>query len=110
MTRLATVALAFLHAFPVSAAPPPSLFVIQDLPDPGGSVARRALVRVRLDPDHHCFVETIVTKDQRFFGHFGGHYLWDDRYVATRSGGVIDISSQRVIHDFQDGSLLGFEP
>jgi len=109
MTLLTTLAIGLLQALPVPAALPPPLFIVQDLPDANGTVTKRALVRVALDREHRCSLDTIVTKDQRFFGHFGGHYVWDESYVATRSGGVIDTLAKQVINDVQHGELLGFE-
>ncbi len=53
--------------------------------------------------------ETLVSRDQRFFGHFGGHQIALGRFIVTSYGGVIDIQAKKVILDEQDGKLLGLE-
>jgi hypothetical protein len=53
--------------------------------------------------------ETLLTKDQRFFGHFGGHRISLGRFIVTHYGGVIDIQARKVINDEEDGEVLGLE-
>jgi len=110
MSPITALAIVLFQVLPEPAELPPPLFLVQDLPDASGTVTQRALVRVALDREHKCSLEAIVTKDQRFFGHFGGHHFCGESHVATRSGGVIDTLAKKVVHDVQHGELLGFEP
>jgi hypothetical protein len=90
----------------VSADPSTALYVIEDI---GGVVETRSLVRLSFDREKKLVKETLLTKDQRFFGHFGGHRLALDRYLVTSYCGIIDIQTCKVINDEQNGSLLGIE-
>jgi hypothetical protein len=62
-----------------------------------------------MDRENKLVRETLLTEDQRFFGHFGGHRIALGRFIVTRYGGVIDIGARRVIHHEVDGELLGLE-
>ena len=87
----------------------PAVYVIEDVANDEGLVAVRRLVRISFDKDHRLTKEVLLTKDQRFFGHFGRHRIVADRYVATAYGGVIDLQTKKLIHDEQHGELLGSE-
>lgn len=95
------------------AAPPagtaPALYFVENIAT-DGMVLTRGLVRLSLGADGRLVKETVLARDQRFFGHFGGHaILPGDRFLATAYGGVIDLADGKVIHDEQDGKLLGFD-
>ncbi len=53
--------------------------------------------------------ETLVSKDQRFFGHDRGARIALGRFIVTKYGGIIDIQARKVIHDEKDGEVLGLE-
>ncbi len=94
----------------IQANPSRALYVVEDITTGkgGGGVDIRALVRLKLDRDR-LTMETLLSRDQRFFSHFGGHRIALDRFVVTKYGGVIDIEAKEVINDVHDGELLGVE-
>lgn len=97
-----------LHLAPIPTESPPALYLIEDIATQG-VVKTRALIRISLNRDNKLVKETLLEKDQRFFGHFGGHLIAQGRFVVTRYCGVIDIRDRKVIHDEQHGELLGRE-
>jgi len=99
-----------LHVSAVQVDTSPALYVVENVSDPvEGVVNIRNLVRLSLDCDNQLIREVILSLDQRFFGHFGGHRIALERFVVTCYGGVIDIPSKKVIHNEQDGELLGLD-
>lgn len=95
------------------AGPPPrspaTLYVVENLA-PRGVVDERSLVRLTFGKDGRVARETILTRDQRFFGHSGGHRLvTGGRFLATAYGGVVDLVDRKVIHDEELGKLLGLD-
>ncbi len=94
---------------PSPAGTAPSLYLVENVATEG-VVRTRALVGLTLGKDDRIIKETILSEDQRFFGHIGGHALLPgDRFLATAYGGVIDLVDKEVIHAEEDGKLLGFE-
>lgn len=85
-----------------------SLVLVENVPEKG-VVTRRRLVRIRVTDGVVGKPEEVVIADQRFFGHFGGHRLHADRYLLTAHGGVIDLTAGKVVHDEEDGDLLGVD-
>jgi hypothetical protein len=96
-------------AIDVNLSGTPALYVIENMVSANGIVDTRCLARLLLDREYKTAKETLLCKDQGFFGHFGGHRLALNRFIVTCHGGVIDIPSNRVIHDEQDGELLGLD-
>jgi hypothetical protein len=84
----------------------PALYVIENV---GGVVKTRNLVRLSMNRESKLVRETLLTKDQRFFGHFGGHRIALGQFLVTPYGGIIDIQTRKVIHDEEDGKVLGLE-
>jgi hypothetical protein len=87
----------------------PALYVIENVTSDRGVVETRNLVRLSIDRENKLVRETLLSEDQRFFGHFGGHRIALERFIVTKYGGVIDIRARKVIHDEVDGELLGLE-
>jgi hypothetical protein len=87
----------------------PALYVIENVRSDRGVVEIRNLVRLSIDRENKVVRETLLSQDQRFFGHFGGHRIALGRFIVTRYGGIIDIQAKKVIHDEQDGEVLGLE-
>ena len=75
----------------------PALYLVADRANAEGLVHKRDLVRMTFDQDGKPAAETVISLDQRFFSHFGGHRLTDDRYAVTRYGGVIDLTTGNTI-------------
>ncbi len=98
-----------LHILAPQAEASPALYVIENVASGQGTVDTRSLVRLSMDRENKLVKETLVSRDQRFFGHFGGHRIALGRFILTSYGGVIDIQSKKVILDEQDGKLLGLE-
>lgn len=108
MTLLVMISI-LLQASVAQGGPPPALYLIENVPSPNGVVETRSLVRLSMDRGNNLTKQTLLSKDQRFFGHFGGHRIALDQFVITRYGGVIDIRSGKVVQDELDGELLGVE-
>lgn len=108
MTVSAIIAI-LLRASVAQGDPPPALYLIENVTSPNGVVETRSLVRLSMDRGNNLVKDTLVSKDQRFFGHFGGHCFALDHFVVTRFGAVIDIQSKKVIHNELDGELLGLD-
>src|SRR5262249_18731704 len=87
----------------------PALYAIEDITSDRGVVETRNLVRLSIDRDNKLVKESLLSRDQRFFGHFGGHRIALGRFIVTKFGGIIDIQARKVINDEQDGELLGLE-
>lgn len=85
-----------------------SLVLVENVAEKG-VVTKRRLVRIRVTDGVVGKSEEVVIADQRFFGHFGGHRLHADRYVLTAHGGVIDLTAGKIVHDEEDGDLLGVD-
>jgi hypothetical protein len=51
----------------------------------------------------------VYSDEQRFFGHFGGHRLHDNRYVITKFGSVLDLKDNTWIHKETDADVLAIE-
>ena len=85
-----------------------AVYLIENVPTQGLVLARN-LVRLSSDGKGRLVSEVLLTQDQRFFGHDGGHRLVQERFVVTNFGAVIDIRSKKVIHDEQYGRLLGLD-
>ncbi len=86
-----------------------ALYAVENIADDQGVVKTRSLVRISMDRENKLVKETLLSKDQRFFGHFGGHRIVQGRFIVTGYGGVIDIQTRKVIHDEDDGEVLGLE-
>jgi RNA polymerase sigma factor (sigma-70 family) len=86
-----------------------SLLLIEDVVGATGSVDTRRLVRVRFKAGVPGKPEVICTDDQRFFGHFGGHRVHDNRYVVTKFGSVLDLKTDTWIHKELDGEVRAIE-
>lgn len=85
-----------------------TLYLIENIA-PKGTVDVRDLVRYRFHEGEVTPKEVVVSKDQRFFGHFGGHHLLSDRFLVTKFGAVIDLRGKKVLHDEDNGNYLGTE-
>ena len=83
----------------------PSLYVIEE----NYAHLTRNLVRLSDGPNGTIARETILTREQRFFSHFGGHQMVDGRFVLTPFGSVIDVETKQLINDEQDATFLGVE-
>jgi hypothetical protein len=93
---------------PVPEAEDVSLYLIENVDEKGG-VRKRSLVRWRFVKGEAQPKEIVLTLDQRYFGHFGGHRLAQDRYLITHFGGVIDLKEKKVVSEEELGELLGVE-
>jgi hypothetical protein len=98
-----------LHVSAPQAEVSPALYVIENVASDRGTVDTRSLVRLSMNRENKLVRETLVSRDQRFFGHFGGHRIALGRFILTSYCGVIDIQAKKVIHDEQDGQVLGVE-
>jgi hypothetical protein len=86
-----------------------ALYVIENLTSDRGVVETRNLVRLSMDRENKLVKETLLSKDQRFFGHDGGHRIVLGRFIVTKYAGIIDVQAGKVINDEQDGEVLGVE-
>jgi len=87
---------------------PPSLYAIENVTGKDGVVDTHNLVRVYFDKQMRLQKDFLRVMDSRFFSHVGPHFLVDNRYVATRTGNVIDLENNRVIHvENSYGALVG---
>jgi hypothetical protein len=86
-----------------------ALYVIENVASDEGGVKTRNLVRLSMDRENKLAKETLLSKDQRFFSHFGGQRIALGRFIVTKFGGVIDIQAKKVIHDEEDGEFLGVD-
>lgn len=86
------------------------LLLIENLWSENDGVCReRQLVRYRFRGGKVLPKEVLLKREQRFFGHFGGHRLHAKRYVVTPFGGVFDLKKSAVIHDESHGRVLSLE-
>ncbi len=83
-----------------------SLLLIEDVTGPTGTIDTRRLVRIRFKAGVAGKPEVIHSDDQRFFGHFGGHRVHDNRYVVTKFGSVLDLKDNTWLHKETDGEVL----
>jgi RNA polymerase sigma factor (sigma-70 family) len=86
-----------------------SLLLIEDVVGATGSVDTRRLVRVRFKAGVPGKPEVVYSDDQRFFSHFGGHRVHDNRYVVTKFGSVLDLKTNTWIHKELDGEVRAIE-
>jgi hypothetical protein len=87
----------------------PSLYIVENVTSGEGAFETKRLVRLSFGKDGEPLKKTVLTKDDRFFSHFGNHRIVEDRYMVTTYGGVIDLQTGKVINDEEDGKLLGVE-
>jgi hypothetical protein len=86
-----------------------AVYLVENVNTPGKGALTRNLVRITFASDGTLEKTVVLTVDQRFFGHSGGHQIVDGRFVVTKYGGVIDLQTGTVIHDMDWGDLLGVE-
>ncbi|WP_082842881.1 hypothetical protein [Gemmata sp. SH-PL17] len=94
---------------PKTVPPQPALIVVEDVTGATGTVDRRRLLRIGVKNGKLFPSEMVWEGNLRFFGHFGGHRLVDDRYFVTKFGGVIDLRDKKVIHDEDNGTLCAVD-
>jgi hypothetical protein len=86
----------------------PSLYAVANVTGKDGVVDTHHLVRLYFDDKMQLKKEVVRVMDDRFFGHFGPHFLVDNRYIGTFTGNVIDLKANSVIHrEDSFGSLIG---
>lgn len=96
---------------PASAVAKPelSLLLIEDVVTKDGLIGIRDLMRYRFRDGRFVGKERLLSREQRFFSHFGGHRVLSDRYVVTKFGGVFDLRAGRLIHDEDNGDYRGHD-
>jgi hypothetical protein len=99
----------------------PVLYYIEDKSSADGrGIDIRDLVGLFVDRDNKLQRETYLSAEQSYFGHFGGHFLVQEKrttrdritqqkFIVTKYGGVIDLQTRKVINDQKNGYLLGIE-
>jgi len=86
-----------------------ALVVVLNVRNDEGVCKRRRLVRYRFEKERAPRAEVMMEREQRFFGHFARHRLMANRFLVTKFGSVIDLTSGDVIHDESLGEVLGIE-
>lgn len=86
-----------------------SLLFIEDVTGPTGTIDTRRLVRIRFKAGVAGKPEVLYSDEQRFFGHFGGHRVHDNRYVVTRFGSVLDLKDNTWLHKETNGQVMTIE-
>jgi hypothetical protein len=95
---------------PRVALPQIALVLVEEVTGPRGTVDTRRVLQVPVRNGKLLPAEKVWEGDQRFLGHFGGHHrVVADRYLVTRSGGVIDLRDGKVLNDEQDGEFCAFD-
>src|SRR5262245_8762664 len=90
---LAVAFLIALHHVAMAQEKLPSLYAVANVTGKGGVVDTHYLVRLYFDDKMQLKKEVVRVMDDRFFGHFGPHFLVDNRYIATFTGNVIDLKA-----------------
>lgn len=85
-----------------------SLVLIENVAEKD-EVTKQRLLRIRVTDGVVAKPETVITTDPRFFSSYAKNRLHADRYVLSANGGVIDLTTGKIVHDEQDGDLIGVE-